>query len=281
MTDNERLALAETALADTAGAQGLEAVVFDRDLALTRFSRGAIHQNVTESSVAVQIRALVAGGRVGIASTNVHDEVALRKTRERAVDQARMSPAPTIPLSFGGPAAYVPPEAAFDPATAQTPAEVRARAVGTAFDAARAAGAWAAGYVSTGREAFALANTEGRRAVFSSTDAEINVKCIAPEASGYAEAYDRRVSALDVAAVAERAARKATDAGSPQACDVGDWTVILEPPAMGELLHYLLPHFSAQRVDEGASFLADGLGKQYVSENVTLVDDYRHPLHAG
>ena len=59
-----------------------------------------------------------------------------------------------------------------------------------------------------------------------------------------------------------RAARKARDAKIPESCDVGEWVVVLEPAALGELLHYLLPHFSAQRVDEGASFLCDGFGSE-------------------
>jgi PmbA protein len=84
---------------------------------------------------------------------------------------------------------------------------------------------------------------------------------------------------------------KARNAGTPQACDVGDWTVVVEPAALGELLHFLLPHFSAQRVDEGASFLSTeggatergsgGLGKAYCGENVWLTEDFADPLHLG
>jgi predicted Zn-dependent protease len=57
--------------------------------------------------------------------------------------------------------------------------------------------------------------------------------------------------------------------------------VILEPPAFGELLSYLLPHFSAQAFDEGSSFLAEGLERTYAGTNVTLVDDFTHPLDPG
>lgn len=278
MDDEQRLALAELAIE---GAEGsLEAVVFDTDLALTRFTKNAIHQNLAGSEVTVQFRA-VHEGRAGTASTNARDRKSLRAARERALAQTRFAPKPQLPIELPGPARYQPPQDAFDPATASAPPQARASATHHVFAAAAQAGAWAAGYVSTKRDGIAIANSHGLRASFASTGAAINVKCIAPEASGYAEGYSRRLSDLDATAIAERAAAKARDAGTPRACDVGEWTLLLEPAAAGELLHYLLPHFSAQRVDEGASFLADGLGKTYAGPNVTLVDDYAHPLHAG
>src|SRR5579875_1812318 len=49
----------------------------------------------------------------------------------------------------------------------------------------------------------------------------------------------------------------------------------------GELMAYLLSHFSAERVHSGASFLSEGVDRLYAGENVTLVDDYAHPLHAS
>ena len=45
---------------------------------------------------------------------------------------------------------------------------------------------------------------------------------------------------------------------------------------------YLGDHFSAQAFDEGSSFLSDGLGSSVLRrENVTLLDDYAHPLAPG
>lgn len=279
MDDAQRLALAALAI-DGAHGDALEAVVFDRDLALTRFTKNAVHQNLAASEVTVQFRAL-RDGRAGTASTNARDEKSLRATRERALAQTLFAPKPQIPIRLPGPASYSPPDDAFDAATAAAPPQARASATHHIFAAAAQAGAWAAGYVSTQREGIAIANSHGLRATFSSTSAAMNVKCIAPEASGYAEGYSRRLGDLDPTTIAERAAAKARDAGTPRACDLGEWTLLLEPAAAGELLHYLLSHFSAQRVDEGASFLSDGLGKRYAGTNVTLLDDYTHPLHAG
>lgn len=274
-----RLALAERAIRDGA-ADALEALVFDEREALTRFTHNTIHQNLDESRTLVQIRAVV-DGRAGWACTNGQADEDLSRARERAIAQARFAPKPAVRVTLPQAATYVQPPAAHDDATAQTPPQARADAAARIFAISEQAGAWAAGYVATGSGAITVANTNGVRADFASTDAIANTKCVAPQASGYAEQFSRSFAELDIPAVAQRAAAKAKDAGELQTPDVGEWTVIVEPPALGELLAFLLPHFSAQRVYEGASFLADGLGRKYAGENVTLVDDYAHPLHAS
>jgi predicted Zn-dependent protease len=116
---------------------------------------------------------------------------------------------------------------------------------------------------------------------FDNTDAGINVKANGSDASGFAERYSCDVAALDARERAAVAAEKASRSAHPIAVEPGRWTVILEPPAFGELLEYLAEHFSAQAFHEGSSFLSDGLGRPYVGENVTVWDDYAHPLNVG
>lgn len=279
MRDDERLELAARAIA-AGGADGLEAMVTDQHLALTRFTNSAIHQNLDEASSSIQIRAVV-DGRAGWASTNGTSESALKETAARAIAQARFAPKRDIPVTLPEPATYRPPKGAFDDATASTPPSLRAGAASTIFEKASGVGAWAAGYVSSMRDGVAIANTNGVRATFSSTAAEVNVKCVAPAASGYAEALSHRIADIDVRAVADRAAGKARDGATLSSPDVGEWAVVVEPAALGELMVYVLAHFSAERVHAGASFLSEGLDRPYAGENVTLVDDYAHPLHAG
>ncbi|HEY1727130.1 MAG TPA: TldD/PmbA family protein [Candidatus Baltobacteraceae bacterium] len=278
MNDSERLALAERAIRDGA-ADGIEAIVSEQHDALTRFTHNAIHQNLDTSQTLVQIRAVV-DGRAGWAATNGRDDSDLALARNRAIAQARFSPKPVVPVRLPAKAAYAMPDLAYDAATADTTPSARAEAAGKIFAIAEGAGAWAAGYVATSASSIAIANSNGVRGQFSGTSAVTNTKCVAPIASGYAEAYSRRFAEIDTSAVGARATAKAKEAGELGTPDVGDWSVIVEPAALGELIAYLLPHFSAQRVYEGASFLADGLGRQYMGENVTLTDDFAHPLFA-
>jgi len=278
MDDRERLALAERAISDGA-ADSIEALVSDQHDSLTRFTHNSIHQNLDSLQTLVQIRAVV-DGRAGWASTNGRDDGDLALARNRAIAQARFAPKPIVPVRLPGKATYAMPQLPYDAATADTPPSARAEAARKIFAVAEQAGAWAAGYVATATSSVVVANSNGIRAAFSGTIAATNTKCVAPIASGYAEAYSRRFADLDTTAVGARAAAKATDAGELGTPDIGDWTVIVEPPALGELVAFLVPHFSAQRIFEGASFLADGLGRQYMGENVTLIDDYAHPLFA-
>ncbi len=75
---------------------------------------------------------------------------------------------------------------------------------------------------------------------------------------------------------------KHRDSAHPQTVEPGQWTVILEPAAFGELFSYLVDHFSAQSYEEGSSFLERwARDRQYLGENVTIGDDYAHPLNPG
>lgn len=274
----ERFVLAERAIRDGA-ADGIEAIVSTHHDALTRFTHNSIHQNLDASETLVRIRAVV-DGRPGWACTNGRDDADLALARDRAIAQARFAPKPVVPVALPPKAAYVVPDGAYDAATAQTTPQARAEAAGKIFSIAEDSGAWAAGYLSTHARGVAIANSNGLRADFASTNAIANTKCVAATASGYAEAQSRMFGEIDAAAVGERAAAKARDAGDLGTPGVGDATVIVEAAAFGELVAYLLGHFSAQRVYEGASFLADGLERKYIGENVTILDDYAHPLHA-
>ena len=167
------------------------------------------------------------------------------------------------------------------PATAAAGPVDRARVAGAIFDVAREGGVWSAGYASTGHAGIAIANSAGVRAAYDATTAACNVKLSAADASGYAECFTADVGEIDGRTLAAVAAQKARGSAAPQGVAPGEWTVILEPAAFGELMSYLLGHFSARAYDEGSSFLSTGLGKRYAGENVTLTDDAHHPLHAG
>jgi predicted Zn-dependent protease len=101
------------------------------------------------------------------------------------------------------------------------------------------------------------------------------------DSTGFAEAHANAVGAIDAAAVGAVAARKARQSAAPRSVEPGEWTVLLEPAAIGELLSYLTGHFSAQSFEEGSSFFSDGLDRTYFSENLNLSDDYAHPLAPG
>ena len=247
---------------------------------LTRFTRNAVHQNVAESDVSVKVRAIV-GKRTGVASTNLTDDTELRSLVQRAIEMAKLSPDdPGLPSMPAGGATQAPP-GAYVRETATASPELRAQMCDTIFKAAEEHDYWCAGFVNTSEAGVTIVNSSGARASFDGTDAAVNVKMNATDSTGYAEGWDNDVTRLDAHAIGKLSSLKARDSAYPRGVEPGEWTVILEAAAFGELFTYLSDHFSAQSFDEGSSFLSDGLDKQYLGRNVTIVDDYAHPLSPG
>jgi predicted Zn-dependent protease len=275
MRDAEREALAQRVIARSA-ADATEILVTSDANALTRFTQNAIHQNLDQRDDVVAIRAIV-DGRQGVARTNLLDDATLDAALARAIALAKLAPRDPDGIALPGTATYTAHANGAVAATADAAPDLRARAAADVFAVAERDGLWAAGYVRTASIGTTIANSHGALASFERTEAAINVKMNAPDATGYAERYDADIAAIDARVVAERAARKAVASRAPHAVTPGPWTVVLEPAAFGELLSYLTPHFSAQAFEEGSSFLTGALDTQVVSPNVTIVDDAGDP----
>ena len=279
MDANARRALAARVLARSrAGAT--EAIVTSRHRALTRFTHEFIHQNVDVEDIAIRVRAIV-NGRTGVASTNAHDDAALDAVLHRAMEIATFAPRARRTAAAGGAAATrAPPPGAFAEATANATPDQRARVAASAvFDQAASNDCWCSGYVTTATGGSTIATTAGADASFDGTECGANVKMTAGDSTGFAERYAPDAGVLDGTALGARAARKARASADPVPVDPGEWTVILEPPAFGELAMFLGSHFSAQSYDEGSSFLTGRLGERVMGSGVTIRDDYAHPLH--
>lgn len=279
MNSADRERVAERVLAFSTAEQ-TEVGVYSSHNELTRFTHNWVHQNVAASDVAVRVRAIV-GKRTGVASTNVLDDGSLQAVVAQALEIANLAPEDPdfVRLPSGGPAPA--PPGAYVQETADARPELRAHMCDAIFTAAQERDYWCAGFASTGASGVTIFNTSGARASFDGTDAALNVKMNGPNSTGYAEAHDNDVTRIDAAAVGETSAKKARDSAEPQEVEPGEWTVILEPAAFGELFIYLSHHFSAQAFDEGSSFLSDGLDKKYLGDNVTVWDDFEHPLAPG
>jgi PmbA protein len=279
MHAEDRLALAEAVLARSR-ADATEVTVIATHQALSRFTHETIHQNVDEADVLVQVRA-IADGRAGIATTNVRDDAALDDVVRRAAEIASFAPRESIPPVVASEADAGTPAGAYVARTAHAAADERARIADAIFAHARAGGLWSAGYVKNEDEGITIATSAGARMSFAGTAAGANVKMNGPDATGFAERYATDIAALDGDAIGARAARKAAAARAPLAVEPGDWTVILEPAAFGELLAFFSGYFSAEAYTEGSSYLSGRLGECVAGTNVTIRDDFAHPLNPG
>ena len=271
MGSDRLLEVAEVALA-TGGADDVEALVCRQAGGLTRFASSRIHQSAWREDLWVRVRVVVDGNRVGTATVHAADADAVRRMARRAAEvAATMPPDPGYP-GMPGPAPY--PEAGrHDQATADADPATRAGLVAGVIRRLPA-GVTAAGACETRELEIALANTRGVRAAGATTAASFSILADAGSGTGWAEGTEPALADLDIAALGERAARKAVDSLDPRELPPGAYPVVLEPNAASVMVRWLgWLGFGAKAYDEGRSFLVGRLGQRVCSPLVTIVDD--------
>ena len=272
--DADALALAERTLgmAMAAGAGEAEVLVMREDGALTRFANSEIHQNVAQRDVAVNLR-VVLGKRVAVASSGRTDDEGLDALVSNALAIAGV--VEELPDWGGLPNPNGTPREvpAFAQDTASATPEFRADAVRQVIAAADDAGVTAYGSFQTGIETTAVANSNGIRAAGSRTAAQLITVSMGPGGgTGYGEAAAVDATTIDPASIGRQAADKARASANAVSIEPGDYPVVLEEPAVVDLLDMLgYLGFSALAVQEERSFFEPG--KVIGSELVTVTDD--------
>ena len=274
-------ALAARAIA-ASKADETEALVAASDSSLTRYTHNSAHESVNERNCQLSVRAVV-HKRIGVAGTNRLDDAGIADVVNRAYESAKLNAEdPDFPGLPGPQGSLVEHPGDYDETTATATPDMRAAAVNDIVKIMRTNNLYGAGYVSTQSDTIAIANTKGVKHSHRSSDSAINIKAIGSDSSGYAEGYSRRFDDLEPSKLADRAARKAVASKNPRALEPGPYTVILEPPAFREFLGYLSwIGFGAQPFEQGSSFMSGKLGQKLVGDNVTIRDDYLHPLCGG
>jgi predicted Zn-dependent protease len=248
----------------------------------TRFAASRVTQTGDVDEIVVQAR-VAEGGRLGAARTSALDRESLRAAIARAREIAaaqKNSPAAETPPPFDDGRAPAPSAAGdWDEATARAGAEDRARLIAPALARCAQDGLVAAGLAATGDGARAVATTRGARRVHRFTAARLDVIAGEPDprssASGRASRFAVSLAPVETAAaaLADDAASRALRGRDPVELAPGAYDVILEPPAVAELIEWLaLTSFGARTLDDGSSCLAGRAG-QRLTGNVTIYDD--------
>src|SRR5207247_9340288 len=92
--------------------------------------------------------------------------------------------------------------------------------------------------------------------------------------SGWAQNSGWRISSVDPESLATEALAKVRMGADPTDFEPGEYAVILDPYATGDLLDMLAyDGMSAQAVHEGRSWLHGRVGERVMADIVTIVDD--------
>lgn len=249
-----------------------EALLISGENGLTRYANSFIHQNVSEHNTKAIFRVAL-GKKIGICSTNSFKKDDLLKTLSSAYriasHQRENHDFPGFPLKQ-----KLTKVKTFFKKTADFSPKQRAEIVKKICDKATSHNLNVAGSFSTSQSEIAVLNTNGVHAYQPFTSASINLVVMSDNSSGYAEDMNRDVTQIDFEGLTETAIQKCLDSKNPKQIEPGEYDVILEPTAVGNLFEWLsIIGLGAKQYQEGTSFLCDKMGKKVMGDNFTLTDD--------
>jgi predicted Zn-dependent protease len=130
------------------------------------------------------------------------------------------------------------------------------------------------GACRTGVQEVAVLSSKGVRAYHAGTFAGLIITTMSDTSAGWAKGGSWRLSEMDTDSLAREAVAKALDGRNPAAVEPGEYTVVLDPYAVDDILEALsLYGMGAQAVQEGRSWMNEVLGSQAMSPSVSIWDD--------
>ena len=227
------------------------------------------------------------GSRSASVSLNRTDGEALEKAVRRSESMAKLAPENPEFMPPLGPQKYAVPNT-WSEATAQAGMADLAAAVAPVLEASRAAGVKSAGFMERRVSASFSANSEGMFFHQPSTTVDFSMTSRIEEGrgSGWASTQVTSIADLDLVPVGARAIDKALASRNAKAAEPGRWPVILEAPAVRDMVSSLVYNLGRRGVDEGRSFLngmggIDALGEAVFGDHVTVSSDPLDPKIPG
>lgn len=255
-------------------ADGTELVYMGVRDATTRFAENGIHQNMVSADGRAIVR-LVKDGRVAVSTTNDLSAEGLDRAITDAMEIASfLAPDEGFPGFANSETA--PAVATFFRGTNQCLPERRAGAVADIVSMARAAGVQSSGLFRLTTNRVAVVNSQGTRQFHEETAAELSVSASddASLGQGWSTGVSHDIAQLDVKSLGRIAVDKAVRSRHPEVIPAGEYTVILEPAAVGQLLLFLgFLAFSGKSFAEGRGVLSGKIGSSVTGANITIEDD--------
>ena len=253
-----------------------EGLLLTEDSSLTRFAQSSIHQHVAEKNGTLILR-VVLGKRIAVVTTNVLGRSSIRASLEKAISLVKVQHPNEAFVSLPGPTPIPGVETFLKDISLLTPAK-KAKMVKNLITMLKGKGLHASGAFSHGEVELAVVNSLGVEAYQKYSDLFFHLIAGNGQGTGYASFVARDPDTFDLEALAQEAAQKVSRE-EPFQIEPGEYEVILEPYAVGELLSFLgYLGFNSLAVQEERSFFCNQFGKKLVDEKVTIFDDGLDPL---
>jgi predicted Zn-dependent protease len=242
--------------------------ISDSEQAYTRFANNGITTASFSRRRTVSI-SVTRDGQTGSYAVSEMDEAALRNAVKKAEELAAIAPPNPERLPPVG-AQQFPKVSDFDEFTATARSPEMIPHVKTIVDASLKQKLVAAGLVERMHQVSAVANKAGLFGYHNSSDAQLTttIRMADGSSSGWAGQPSTKLSEIDSAKLAATAIDKCLRWKNPQKMEPGNYTVVLEPTAAGDLVRLMAPSFSARSTEEGRTFLSKRGGGSLLGEKV-------------
>ncbi|HST62040.1 MAG TPA: TldD/PmbA family protein [Longimicrobium sp.] len=260
--------------------------LFSTSTGNTRFAQNQVSTAGDTYDVNVSVTSAF-GKRTASATTNSLDDASLRTVVQTSERLARLVPEDPEYLGELTPQQYLPVEPFFDSTADMTPAD-RARAIMQVAGPAAQRNLISTGYLFHSTNATAVANKKGLFAYARGTRFNLSATVRTPDGtgSGWASGGDNDWTRVNLADVGARAIQKAEASRNPRAVEPGEWTVILEPVAVANLVQLMANAMNARPADEGRSFFSkqgggNKIGEKFLDERISITSDPADPRMPG
>lgn len=269
MTEREMLEFVKAAV-KASGTEHAVAVLTENREASVRFGQNRITQNLDVFRRELQLTVGNGSRKASVKSQRIDKDALPAIAGEARALLASAAPDPEYMPPVPGGQNYPEVKNAWDPFTADCPAEPRMEAVGKVIDSAESLGYETAGICKMISSQKAVHTSSGNSGFMRSTDSGLSFTMDKGRASSYRSLSGTGWSEIDVdRAVNEVASEVALDIGASE-LSPGEYKLILEPEATWNLMMFLPWIMDARTADEGTSVFSGMEGKSITGAEVTI-----------
>ncbi|MGC9367381.1 MAG: TldD/PmbA family protein [bacterium] len=243
-------------------------------VASTRFSNNAITQNVEEFTQGLSLR-ILDGVKTTRVSSNQFSRDQLDDLYYRAVKLNEFShpDEELLPL-------YEHNQKNIEtnhPDSGESSPVHRAKLVSIVVDKAKSARLNAAGIISTTESKLTIANNCGLFKQSRERQSNSSISMMSDEGSGWSGICKVNLEAGDIEKCANKSISLALKNTRQSSIEPGEYTVILEPAAVADLIRFLsYTGFNGLAFVEDRSFMSGKLDEKIMDEKITIFDDIHH-----